>query len=54
MILQDIQVSIGRRYESEEHRAKPNQPMLSVVMDEFAPFAYQNFAHILQTAAAPM
>ncbi|MFZ0593274.1 MAG: TraM recognition domain-containing protein, partial [Bryobacteraceae bacterium] len=50
MILQDIQVSIGRRYESETHRNNPNQPMFSVVMDEFAPFAYQNFAHILQTA----
>jgi hypothetical protein len=50
MILQDIQVSIGRRYESETHRNNANQPMFSVVMDEFAPFAYQNFAHILQTA----
>jgi TraM recognition site of TraD and TraG len=50
MILQDIQVSIGRRYENETHRNNANQPMFSVVMDEFAPFAYQNFAQILQTA----
>jgi len=50
MILQNLQLVIGKRYESEEHRARSNRPMLSVVLDEFAPFGYRNFAQILQTA----
>ena len=50
MILQNLQLVIGKRYESEEHRQRSNRPMLSVVLDEFAPFGYRNFAQILQTA----
>jgi type IV secretory pathway TraG/TraD family ATPase VirD4 len=50
MILQNLQLVIGKRYESEEHRGRSNRPMLSVVLDEFAPFGYRNFAQILQTA----
>ena len=50
MILQNLQLVIGKRYESEEHRSRSNRPMLSVVLDEFAPFGYRNFAQILQTA----
>jgi type IV secretory pathway TraG/TraD family ATPase VirD4 len=50
MILQNLQLVIGKRYESEEHRMRSNRPMLSVVLDEFAPFGYRNFAQILQTA----
>ena len=50
MILQNLQLVIGKRYESEEHRQRSNRPMLSVVLDEFAPFGYHNFAQILQTA----
>jgi hypothetical protein len=50
MILQNLQLVIGKRYESEEHRLRINRPMLSVVLDEFAPFGYRNFAQILQTA----
>ena len=50
MILQNLQLVIGKRYESEAHRLRTNQPMLSVVLDEFAPFGYRNFAQILQTA----
>jgi hypothetical protein len=50
MILQNLQLVIGKRYESEEHRCRSNRPMLSVVLDEFAPFGYRNFAQILQTA----
>ena len=38
MILQNLQLIIGKRYESEEHRLRSNRPMLSVVLDEFAPF----------------
>ena len=50
MILQNLQLVIGKRYESEEHRSRSNRPMLSIVLDEFAPFGYRNFAQILQTA----
>jgi len=50
MILQNLQLVIGKRYESEEHRLRSDRPMLSVVLDEFAPFGYRNFAQILQTA----
>ena len=50
MLLQNLQLVIGKRYESEEHRQRANRPMLSVVLDEFAPFGYRNFAQILQTA----
>src|SRR5260370_6714062 len=50
MLLQNLQLEIGKRYESEERRRKTNRPLFSVVMDEFAPFGYRNFAQILQTA----
>lgn len=50
MLLQNLQLVVGKRYESEEDRKRRNRPILSVVLDEFAPFGYKNFAQILQTA----
>jgi hypothetical protein len=50
MLLQNLQLVVGKRYESEEQRRNSNRPMFSVVLDEFAPFGYRNFAQILQTA----
>lgn len=50
MLLQNLQLVVGRRYESEEERRRKNRPLLSVVLDEFAPFGYRNFPQILQTA----
>jgi hypothetical protein len=50
MLLQNLQLEIGKRYESEEQRRRTSRPLISVVMDEFAPFGYRNFAQILQTA----
>src|SRR3989454_12046333 len=50
MLLQNLQLVVGKRYESEEERKRENRPILSVVLDEFAPFGYRNFAQILQTA----
>src|SRR5436190_15484055 len=50
MLLQNLQLVVGRRYENEDERRKLDRPLFSVVMDEFAPFGYQNFAQILQTA----
>src|SRR4030095_2297140 len=49
MPLQNLQLVIGKRYESEEQRRRPVCPLFSVVLDEFAPFGYRNFAQILQT-----
>src|SRR5205823_7532279 len=50
MLLQNLQLVVGKRYESEQDRRRVNRPMFSVILDEFAPFGYQNFAQILQTA----
>ena len=50
MLLQNMQLIIGRRYEIEQQSRRENRPMVSVILDEFAPFAYSNFAQILQTA----
>ena len=50
MLLQNLQLVVGKRYESEAERRRANNPIFSVVLDEFAPFGYRNFAQILQTA----
>ena len=50
MLLQNLQLIVGQRYESQEKHERPNQPLISVVLDEFAPFGYRNFPQILQTA----
>ena len=50
MLLQNIQLTVGKRYEDQADRRRRNRPIFSVVMDEFAPFGYRNFAQILQTA----
>ena len=48
MLLQNLQLMIGRRYEDAKKNVE--QPFVSVIMDEFSPFAYENFARILVTA----
>jgi len=50
MLLQNLQLIVGQRYESQEKPDQPNRPLVSVVLDEFAPFGYRNFPQILQTA----
>ena len=50
MLLQDLQLMVGKRYSSGLNLTKDGSPMVSVVLDEFAPFAYPNFAQILQMA----
>jgi hypothetical protein len=50
MLLQNLQLVVGKRYESEDQRRHVNRPIFSVVLDEFVPFGYANFAQILQTA----
>lgn len=49
MLLQNLQLILGKRYENAQERRR-DRPMVSVILDEFAPFAYSNFAQILQTA----
>ncbi len=50
MLLQNLQLVVGKRYESDDQRRVANRPLFSVVLDEFAPFGYRNFPQILQTA----
>lgn len=50
MLLQSLQLIVGKRYQDEPDRLREAKPMVSVILDEFAPFAYPNFAQILQTA----
>ena len=50
MLLQNLQLIVGQRYQNEQERRREGRPMVSVILDEFAPFAYPNFAQILQTA----
>jgi len=50
MLLQNLQLVVGKRYESDMYRRRANKPLFSVVLDEFAPFGYRNFPQILQTA----
>ncbi len=50
MLLQNLQLIVGQRYENQEKPDQPNRPLVSVVLDEFAPFGYRNFPQILQTA----
>jgi hypothetical protein len=50
MLLQNLQLIVGQRYQNEPERRREGRPMVSVILDEFAPFAYPNFAQILQTA----
>src|SRR5208282_2989880 len=39
--LQNLQLVVGKRYESDEQRRRINRPIFSVVLDEFAPFGYR-------------
>ena len=50
ILLQNLQLMLGKRYDNAQERCRENRPMVSVILDEFAPFAYSNFAQILQTA----
>src|SRR5437773_6426250 len=50
MLLHNLQLVVGNRYERGEQRRKIDRPLFSVVHDELAPFGYRNFAQILQTA----
>jgi Type IV secretory system Conjugative DNA transfer len=50
ILLQNIQLMVGKRYSEATAAKSKDEPMLSVIMDEFAPFAYPGFTQVLQTA----
>lgn len=50
ILLQNIQLMVGKRYAQPSEERDADEPMLSVVLDEFAPFAYPGFTQVLQTA----
>jgi len=50
ILLQNIQLMVGKRYARTSSDRKADEPMLSVILDEFAPFAYPGFTQVLQTA----
>ncbi len=50
ILLQNIQLMVGKRYARAAGERDADEPMLSVILDEFAPFAYPGFTQVLQTA----
>ena len=52
MLLQNIQLMIGKRYSDPAVELGDTSPLFSVVMDEFAAFGYDHFAQTLNTARA--
>ena len=50
ILLQNIQLMVGKRYARASSDRQADEPMLSVILDEFAPFAYPGFTQVLQTA----
>ena len=50
ILLQNIQLMVGKRYSQTTAAKSKDEPMLSVILDEFAPFAYPGFTQVLQTA----
>ena len=50
ILLQNIQLMVGKRYAKAAGDRSTDEPMLSVILDEFAPFAYPGFTQVLQTA----
>ena len=50
ILLQNIQLMVGKRYAQPADERNADEPMLSVILDEFAPFAYPGFTQVLQTA----
>ena len=50
ILLQNIQLMVGKRYAQPASDRDMDEPMLSVILDEFAPFAYPAFTQVLQTA----
>ncbi len=50
ILLQNIQLMVGKRYAQSPADRDADEPLFSVILDEFAPFAYPGFTQVLQTA----
>lgn len=50
IILQNLRLMVGKRYSQEPGPGAPQEPMVSVILDEIESFAFPGFANILQTA----
>jgi hypothetical protein len=50
MLLQNIQLCVGKRYESPEAAKRGGHGFFSIILDEFSPFGYRSFSWILNTA----
>ena len=50
MLLQNIQLCVGKRYESLDSAKRGGHGFFSIILDEFSPFGYRNFSRILNTA----
>src|SRR5262249_31363720 len=46
ILLQNLQLMVGKRYENASDHRRKELPMVSIVLDEFEPYAYPNFARI--------
>ena len=54
ILLQNIQLMVGKRYGRSRADRKPNEPMVSMIFDEITPFVFPEFAHNVQTARGAM
>lgn len=50
ILLQNIQLMVGKRYARSASDRDADEPMFSVILDEFASYAYPGFTQVLQTA----
>ena len=50
ILLQNIQLMVGKRYARSAVEKQADEPMLSVILDEFASYASPGFTQVLQTA----
>ena len=50
MLLKNLQLIVGERYRAAANQNGKCDRPISVILDEFAPFAHENFSHLLQTA----
>jgi hypothetical protein len=54
ILLQNIQLMVGKRYGRSRADRNPSDPMVSMIFDEITPFVFPEFAHNVQTARGAM
>ena len=50
ILLQNIELMVGKRYGRPSSDRNANEPMLSVILDEISTYAYPGFTQVLQTS----